>query len=107
VGVTDLYEYPGDVGEKVFAALHGHTKHLVELGQRNDDGSRIGEADDDRMRQQVDDGPHAQQAQCELDDANQERQQDGENDITLGTGCRQRRQAGSRQQGYDRDRSGG
>ena len=47
--ITNLLEHANDVVDEEFAAAHGHAKQLGHLRQRNNDGRRIGEADDDRM----------------------------------------------------------
>ena len=83
VGVADLPQHAGDVAHEVVAAAHRHAQQLVQLRQRDDDRRRVGEADDHRVRQQVDDRAQAQHAHAKLDQSYQEGQQDGQGDERL------------------------
>jgi hypothetical protein len=107
VGLPRLQQHVVDVAEEVLAAVHGHAQQFVELGQGDDDGRRVGETNDHRVGQEVDDGAQAEQPQGELDDADHQGQQDGQGDVLFRAGRRQRRQGRSGKQGDDGHRPGG
>ncbi len=60
---------PPNIRDKILAEFHGYADQLVELGQADDDGGGVAEANDYRMREQVDDHAQLEHAQAKLDGA--------------------------------------
>jgi len=75
-----------------------HTENLVELRGGDDDRGGVGEADDDRMRQEVHHHAQAQQAEAELEQADDQRQGDGIGDVTGAAAGRDRLEGRGREQ---------
>ena len=107
MGVADLLQYAPDVIDEMFAATHRYAENLVELGQADNDGGRIGKADDDRMGEKVDDHAELEQAEQKLNAADQKGEQDGQCDELLRADSGKRRQRRCGQQRNHRHRAGG
>ena len=107
MGLGQVAEHLPDVHQEGVAAALGDTQQHVELGQGDDDGRRVHEAEDDRVGDEVDDGPQFQDPQAELDEAHQEGQDQSQADEFLGEGHGEGGDGRRRHQGDDGDRSGG
>jgi hypothetical protein len=106
MGITDQQGHAPDVGNEGLGTAHGHTDQLIYLGQGNDDGGGIGEADNHRMGEEVHHHAELEHTQRELDHADQQGQQDRQGDEVLRARRRQRRQRGGREQRSHRHRAG-
>jgi hypothetical protein len=107
VGVRQVAEHFPDVGEEGVAAPLGDAEQEVELRQRDDDRRGVHEAQDHRVRDEVDDGAEPERAERELDGADHQRQQQRQLDVLVGERHRQRRQRRRRHQRDDGHRAGG
>ena len=105
--VARLPQHGPGVGGETVAARPGHAEQFVELGQRDDDGGGIGEADHHRVGQEVDDGAEPEQAHGQFHDADHERERDGVGDELFAAGGRELGQGRARQQRDHRHRAGG
>jgi len=92
VGITDLLGHAPDIVDEGLGAAHRHTDQLVDLRQADDHRRGIGETDDHRVRQEVDDDAELENAQCQLHHPDQQSQHDCELNELLRTGSCQWRQ---------------
>ena len=76
---------------------------IAELGGDDEESRARGEADHDRVRDEVDERPQARDAHRELQQADQQREGQDQLDVDVGTRCRQRRHRGEHD---ERDRVG-
>ena len=85
----------------------GHSDQRRKLRQRDDDGGGVDEAHQHRLRQQIDRHAHAQQAEAELEQTRQQRQQHRVGDERVAAQGRERCDAGRGEQRGHRHRARG
>jgi hypothetical protein len=86
------------------SAVERHADEVAQLRQPDDDRRGRGEAADDRVRQEVDEDAAAQQAEAELDDADEQRQGGREDEVVGAAGLGEPVHGLEGQQRDDRDR---
>ena len=90
IGIDVPEELP-EVGQdlvKAQAARHLHAEEVLELARRDQHRGPGGEPDDDRVRDEVDEGAEPREAHHELNGANHERE--GERVLHVGRAARHR-----------------
>ncbi len=50
VHIADLHDHTEDIVHEAFAAPHGHTENLRQLGESDDQSGGVGKADYNRVR---------------------------------------------------------
>ena len=86
-------------------AVHLDAEEMLELLGRDQERRTGGEAHDHRVRDEVDQGPHAREAQCKLHQADHEGQGQGERHIVRRARQRHHRQGGKQHNRGRRRRS--
>jgi len=90
-----------DVIDEGFGTPHRHADQLVDLRQTDNHRRCIGKANDDRMREEVHHHTEFEHAQHQLDDANHQREHDGQGHESIRARCRQRcKRRGCQQRRY-------
>ena len=101
MGLGQMAEHFPDIFQEKLAAALGNTQKHVQLGQADNDGRRVHEPKNDRMRDEIDDGPELDQAQKKLNKAHQHGQEQGQGYIFRGVGHGQRRDRSGGHEGND------
>ena len=101
MGLRQEGEHFPHVEQEGIAAALGDAQQHVELRHGDDDGGGIHEAEDHRVRHEVDDGAEFDYSERELDDADHQGEQQRQGDVVIGEGHRERRHGGGGHQGND------
>ena len=85
--------------------VHIHAEQLGKLRGGDDDGGCVGEPVDDRVREEVDHRPQAENAEQELEQPDQQGEQNGVGDECFAAGGGQRRECRGGHQRHDGHRA--